>query len=206
MKIDTNKPVKEKADPALPQGVSKEEVTKNGSVLRGVLPLVCVALIALQVLLYNLSANGPVSESITGNDPVLGTLTTNLMRWTNLFPIFIALVLLAFFLIIPSKKYVADLSAAAIAESDALIKSAWKIILKVKNHEEDFIVTEENWWSAALVLITIELLVPGFYFIGLASAGFVTGCLLFLIPTISFDIQVAIFSIISVLINQIILY
>lgn len=45
----------------------------------------------------------------------------------------------------------------------------------------------------------IELLAPGFYFIGMAGAGFITGCLLWLVPSISPDIQLGIFSVLSVL-------
>lgn len=56
-----------------------------------------------------------------------------------------------------------------------------------------------HWWVAALVLLVIELLVPGFFFLWMAAAGFVTGCLLWLMPFISVDAQLGLFSALSVL-------
>jgi membrane protein implicated in regulation of membrane protease activity len=56
-----------------------------------------------------------------------------------------------------------------------------------------------HWWVAALALLIIELVVPGFFFLWMAAAGFVTGCLLWLMPSISVDVQLGIFSVLSVL-------
>jgi len=55
-----------------------------------------------------------------------------------------------------------------------------------------------NWWVLALILLVVELLAPGFFFLWMAASGFVTGCLLFLIPAIGMELQVAIFSVLSV--------
>lgn len=56
-----------------------------------------------------------------------------------------------------------------------------------------------HWWVLALILLIIEILVPGFFFMWMAGAGFITGCLLFLMPSISMDIQLGVFSVLSVL-------
>ncbi|MDO9048391.1 MAG: NfeD family protein [Methylobacter sp.] len=55
-----------------------------------------------------------------------------------------------------------------------------------------------NWWVLALILLVVELLVPGFFFLWMAASGFVIGCLLLLIPAIGTELQVAIFSVLSV--------
>jgi len=55
-----------------------------------------------------------------------------------------------------------------------------------------------NWWVLALILLVVELLAPGFFFLWMAASGFITGCLLFLIPAIGMELQVAIFSVLSV--------
>jgi membrane protein implicated in regulation of membrane protease activity len=55
-----------------------------------------------------------------------------------------------------------------------------------------------NWWVLALLLLIVELLAPGFFFLWMAASGFVTGCLLLLIPALSTELQVSIFSILSV--------
>lgn len=56
-----------------------------------------------------------------------------------------------------------------------------------------------HWWVLALFLLVVEILVPGFFFVWLAIAGFITGCLLWLLPSISMDVQLAVFSVLSVL-------
>jgi len=55
-----------------------------------------------------------------------------------------------------------------------------------------------NWWVLALILLVVELLAPGFFFLWMAASGFVTGCLLLLIPAIDIKAQVLIFSVLSV--------
>ena len=55
-----------------------------------------------------------------------------------------------------------------------------------------------NWWVLALVLLAVELLAPGFFFLWMAASAFVSGCLLLLIPAIAVDVQVSVFSVLSV--------
>lgn len=55
-----------------------------------------------------------------------------------------------------------------------------------------------NWWELALMLLVVELLAPGFFFMWLAASSFVTGCLLLLIPSMDVEMQVLIFSVLSV--------
>lgn len=54
------------------------------------------------------------------------------------------------------------------------------------------------WWIIALVLLVVEILAPGFFFLWMAVAGFITGAIVFLIPAISMNMQVLVFSIMSV--------
>lgn len=54
------------------------------------------------------------------------------------------------------------------------------------------------WWIAAVVLLFIELLVTGFFFLWMAASALVTGFLLLLIPNLLFDIQLLVFSVLSV--------
>ena len=55
-----------------------------------------------------------------------------------------------------------------------------------------------HWWVLALLLLVIELLTPGFFFVWMAGAGFITGLMLWLIPSISLDAQIFVFSVLSV--------
>ena len=54
------------------------------------------------------------------------------------------------------------------------------------------------WWIIALVLLVIEILAPGFFFLWMAISGFVTGAMVLLIPATSMAMQVLIFSVLSV--------
>ena len=54
------------------------------------------------------------------------------------------------------------------------------------------------WWVIALVLLVIEILAPGFFFLWMSISGFVTGMLVLLIPVISMNVQVLVFSVLSV--------
>lgn len=56
-----------------------------------------------------------------------------------------------------------------------------------------------NWWELALTLLVVELLAPGFFFIWLAVSSFVTGSLLLLMPSMDVEVQVSIFSVLSVI-------
>jgi len=54
------------------------------------------------------------------------------------------------------------------------------------------------WWILALILLVIELLAPGFFFLWMAVSGFITGCMVLLIPATSMNMQVMVFSVLSV--------
>ncbi|MDD5274840.1 MAG: NfeD family protein [Methylovulum sp.] len=54
------------------------------------------------------------------------------------------------------------------------------------------------WWVFALVFLVLEILVTGFFFLWMAAAAVVTGCMVGLIPSISVEIQTALFSVLSI--------
>lgn len=55
------------------------------------------------------------------------------------------------------------------------------------------------WWVLAFAFLILEMLTPGFFFMWLAVSGLITGLIVWLLPTISLNIQVFIFSVFSVL-------
>lgn len=55
-----------------------------------------------------------------------------------------------------------------------------------------------HWWVLAVFLLGIEILAPGFFFLWLSIAGVVVGTVLFLIPSTSLEIQLLIFSALSI--------
>ncbi|MGZ8190543.1 MAG: NfeD family protein [Methylococcaceae bacterium] len=54
------------------------------------------------------------------------------------------------------------------------------------------------WWVLALALLVVEVLTPGFFFLWMAVSGFITGVMVWLIPSFSMDMQVFVFSVLSV--------
>jgi membrane protein implicated in regulation of membrane protease activity len=54
------------------------------------------------------------------------------------------------------------------------------------------------WWVIALFLLVVEIVAPGFFFLWMAIAGFVTGAIVLLIPAISLNMQILVFSVLSV--------
>ena len=54
------------------------------------------------------------------------------------------------------------------------------------------------WWVIALVLLVLEILTPGYFFMWMAASGFLTGTIVLLIPATSMNMQVLIFSVLSV--------
>ena len=54
------------------------------------------------------------------------------------------------------------------------------------------------WWVIALILLVLEILTPGYFFMWMAISGFVTGAMVLLLPAISTNLQVLIFSVLSV--------
>lgn len=55
------------------------------------------------------------------------------------------------------------------------------------------------WWVIAVFLLVVEILTPGFFFLWMSVSGVVTGLCVWLIPSLSLDIQILIFSVLSVL-------
>jgi membrane protein implicated in regulation of membrane protease activity len=56
-----------------------------------------------------------------------------------------------------------------------------------------------HWWSLGAILLIIELLVPGMFFIWMGESAFVVGVVLWLFPGSDFEYQVILFSVLSVL-------
>ncbi len=54
-----------------------------------------------------------------------------------------------------------------------------------------------HWLALAVFLLTIELLEPGMFFLWMAQASLITGGLLFLFPTMDWEIQLLLFSVFS---------
>lgn len=55
-----------------------------------------------------------------------------------------------------------------------------------------------HWWVLAVFLLALEILAPGFFFLWLSVAGLVVGTILLIIPSTSLDVQILIFSLISI--------
>lgn len=62
----------------------------------------------------------------------------------------------------------------------------------------DFPVLFWHWWVLGLLLLVVEILAPGFFFLWMAIAGFVTGLIAWLMPFISLNAQLLIFSITTI--------
>jgi inner membrane protein len=54
------------------------------------------------------------------------------------------------------------------------------------------------WWVAGVVLLGVEMLSPSFFFLWMGISAFITGLLSFLLPFLSPEMQLLIFSILSV--------
>jgi inner membrane protein len=55
-----------------------------------------------------------------------------------------------------------------------------------------------HWLAFAVFLLTVELLAPGMFFLWMAQAAGITGLLLFIFPSMGWEIQIGIFSVLSV--------
>jgi membrane protein implicated in regulation of membrane protease activity len=55
------------------------------------------------------------------------------------------------------------------------------------------------WWVLALLFLVVEILAPGFFFLWMAASGFATGVMVWLIPSISMNIQFFVFSSLSII-------
>ncbi|WP_139557165.1 NfeD family protein [Methylotetracoccus oryzae] len=55
-----------------------------------------------------------------------------------------------------------------------------------------------HWWAAGALLLVVELLSPGMYFLWMAEAALLTGALLWAWPDLSWESQLLTFSVLSV--------
>jgi len=62
-----------------------------------------------------------------------------------------------------------------------------------------FVIDFWHWWMFAVVLVTIEILVPSFFALWMAIAAFLTGLALLLAPHLSWEYQLILFAVLSVL-------
>lgn len=63
---------------------------------------------------------------------------------------------------------------------------------------EGFEIVFWYWWVAAVLLLTVEMLAPGFFFMWMAISAFIVGCIVLLIPAASADVQLLLFSVLAV--------
>ncbi|MDD5272705.1 MAG: NfeD family protein [Methylovulum sp.] len=63
----------------------------------------------------------------------------------------------------------------------------------------DFSVVFWYWWVLAIGFLVIEMLVSGFFFLWMSAAALCTGLLVWLMPAASMDMQVFVFSLLSIL-------
>jgi membrane protein implicated in regulation of membrane protease activity len=54
------------------------------------------------------------------------------------------------------------------------------------------------WWVLALAFLVVEMLAPGFFFLWMSAAALVNGIMVWLLPTLSTDVQIAVFSMLSI--------
>ncbi|MBL1320758.1 MAG: NfeD family protein [Methylophaga sp.] len=63
----------------------------------------------------------------------------------------------------------------------------------------EFALTFWHWWIFAAALITFEVLLPTFYLLWTGIAAFIVGLIVWLVPSLAWEIQVVIFAVLSVL-------
>ncbi len=63
---------------------------------------------------------------------------------------------------------------------------------------ELFVADFWHWWMLAIVLVIIEILAPTFFALWMAVAAAITGVILYLIPEMTWEYQVFLFAILSV--------
>lgn len=56
-----------------------------------------------------------------------------------------------------------------------------------------------HWWILAILLLGLEILTPGFFFLWLSLSCAVVGVILLLLPSIGVEIQLLIFSLLAIL-------
>ena len=55
-----------------------------------------------------------------------------------------------------------------------------------------------HWWAIGAILLIVELLAPGMYFVWMAEGAFVVGCILLILPGLVPEYQLVLFSILSI--------
>ncbi len=55
------------------------------------------------------------------------------------------------------------------------------------------------WWVLAVIFLVIEIIIPAFFFLWMSVSALITGIAVWLIPGISTDIQILIFSVLSII-------
>ncbi len=58
--------------------------------------------------------------------------------------------------------------------------------------------THWQWWTIAMILFAAEVLLPTFYLLWPAAAALVVGALVFFIPEMAWQLQIVIFTVLSV--------
>lgn len=56
-----------------------------------------------------------------------------------------------------------------------------------------------HWWTLGLVLLILEMMAPTFMFLWMSAAAAVVGVLLFFVPELSWQMQVSLFSVLSII-------
>jgi len=54
------------------------------------------------------------------------------------------------------------------------------------------------WWVIGFILLVLEILTPGYFFMWMAASGFLTGAIVLLLPATGMNMQILIFSVLSV--------
>jgi membrane protein implicated in regulation of membrane protease activity len=67
------------------------------------------------------------------------------------------------------------------------------------NDMSDIVFIFWYWWVLALIFLVIEILAPGFFFLWMAASGFLTGILVWFLPTVSLNGQFFVFSALSII-------
>jgi membrane protein implicated in regulation of membrane protease activity len=55
------------------------------------------------------------------------------------------------------------------------------------------------WWVLAVIFLVIEIIIPAFFFLWMSVSALITGIVVWLAPSISTDIQILIFSVLSII-------
>ena len=63
----------------------------------------------------------------------------------------------------------------------------------------EFVIVFWYWLVMALAFLVVEILAPGFFFLWMAASAFVTGLIVWLVPSIGINAQIFIFSVLSII-------